>query len=43
MLSLEDNWRKGVSKVLETELAVEELKAQIRDELRKKAAAENAS
>ncbi|KAI9172393.1 Pre-mRNA-splicing factor SPF27 [Paramyrothecium foliicola] len=38
MLALDDNWRKGVSRVLETELAVEELKAQIREELRKKAA-----
>jgi pre-mRNA-splicing factor SPF27 len=42
MLTLDDNWRRGVSRVLETELAVEELKAQIREELRAKTA-QNAS
>ncbi|KFA64073.1 hypothetical protein S40285_06725 [Stachybotrys chlorohalonatus IBT 40285] len=38
MLALEENWRKGVGRVLETELAVEELKAQIREELRHRSA-----
>jgi pre-mRNA-splicing factor SPF27 len=37
---LEENWRKGVGKVLETELAVEDLKAQIREELRNRSAVE---
>ncbi|KAK5987459.1 hypothetical protein PT974_11586 [Cladobotryum mycophilum] len=36
MQNLEQNWRTGVGKVLETELAVEELKVQIREELRNK-------
>jgi pre-mRNA-splicing factor SPF27 len=30
---LEDGWRKGVGRVLETEVAVEELRAKIREEL----------
>jgi pre-mRNA-splicing factor SPF27 len=38
MLTLDDNWRKGVGRVLETEIAVEELRARIREELRSKAA-----
>ncbi|KAH8178977.1 breast carcinoma amplified sequence 2 (BCAS2) domain-containing protein [Sarocladium implicatum] len=31
---LEDGWRKGVGRVLETEVAVEELRAKIREELK---------
>ncbi|KAM0255483.1 hypothetical protein ACHAQJ_005710 [Trichoderma viride] len=39
---LEHNWRAGVGRVLETEIAVQELKEQVRQELRNKAnAAEN--
>lgn len=34
---LDQTWRKGVGRVLETELAVEELKEQIRQEMRRKA------
>ncbi|KAK1249951.1 hypothetical protein MKX08_009954 [Trichoderma sp. CBMAI-0020] len=42
MQGLEQNWRAGVGRVLETEIAVQELKEQIRQELRNKAnAAEN--
>lgn len=37
MLMLEETWKKGVGRVLETELAVEELKSQIRNELRQRA------
>lgn len=33
---LEENWRKGVGRVLETEVAVEEVKREIREELRKR-------
>lgn len=40
MLSLDASWRAGVSKVLETELATEDLKQQIRDRLRAAAAAQ---
>ncbi|KAL7920559.1 breast carcinoma amplified sequence 2 [Trichoderma austrokoningii] len=36
MQGLEQNWRAGVGKVLETEIAVQELKEQIRQELRNK-------
>ncbi|KAF5125221.1 Pre-mRNA-splicing factor SPF27 [Metarhizium anisopliae] len=36
MAGLEETWRTGVGRVLETELAVEELRASIREELRKK-------
>ncbi|KAG6006795.1 hypothetical protein E4U21_006686 [Claviceps maximensis] len=36
--SLEDTWRKGVGRVLETEIAVEGLRAEMRDELRKRSA-----
>ncbi|KAG8420867.1 hypothetical protein J3458_002791 [Metarhizium acridum] len=36
MAGLEEAWRAGVGRVLETELAVGELKASIREELRKK-------
>ena len=43
MLTLEDTWRKGVGRVLETELAVEELKAQIRQELKNRSAQEASS
>lgn len=32
--ALEDTWKKGVGRVLETEVAVHEIQAQIRDELR---------
>lgn len=38
MQGLEENWKRGVGKVLETEIAVEELRAQIRDELKKRSA-----
>lgn len=34
MEMLEDGWKKGVGRVLETEVAVEELRAKIREELR---------
>uniref|UniRef100_A0A8H7N369 Pre-mRNA-splicing factor SPF27 n=1 Tax=Bionectria ochroleuca TaxID=29856 RepID=A0A8H7N369_BIOOC len=34
MHTLEETWRKGVGRVLETEVAVEELKEQIRNEMR---------
>lgn len=34
MVGLEETWRRGVGKVLETEIAVEELKTQIRQELK---------
>ncbi|KZZ91082.1 Breast carcinoma amplified sequence 2 [Moelleriella libera RCEF 2490] len=34
--ALEDTWKKGVGRVLETEVAVHEIQAQIRDELRKR-------
>ncbi|KJZ78238.1 hypothetical protein HIM_02276 [Hirsutella minnesotensis 3608] len=37
MILLEDTWKHGVGRVLETEVAVEELKAQIREELKKSA------
>ncbi|KAH7326283.1 Pre-mRNA-splicing factor SPF27 [Stachybotrys elegans] len=37
---LEENWRKGIGRVLETELAVEDLKTQIREELRNRSAAD---
>lgn len=40
MQGLEENWRSGVGKVLETEIAVEELKAQIRQELRNQGSVE---
>lgn len=40
MLMLEDTWRKGVGRVLETEVAVEGLKAQIREELKHRSAQE---
>ena len=43
MLMLDDTWRKGVGRVLETEVAVEELKAQIRDELKNRSAQEASS
>ncbi|KAM0454683.1 hypothetical protein ACHAPV_005565 [Trichoderma viride] len=44
MQGLEQNWRAGVGRVLETEIAVQELKEQIRQELRNKAnAAENST
>lgn len=33
---LDQNWKAGVGRVLETEVAVEELRAQIREELRKR-------
>ncbi|KFG80271.1 hypothetical protein MANI_011276 [Metarhizium anisopliae] len=36
MAGLEETWRTGVGRMLETELAVEELRASIREELRKK-------
>ncbi|RFU72922.1 hypothetical protein TARUN_9338, partial [Trichoderma arundinaceum] len=39
MQGLEQNWRAGVGRVLETEIAVEELKEQIRQELRDRASA----
>jgi pre-mRNA-splicing factor SPF27 len=38
MQMLDQTWRKGVGRVLETELAVEELKEQIRQEMKRKAA-----
>lgn len=38
MEGLEETWRKGVGRVLETEIAVEELRAEIRQELRKRSA-----
>ncbi|KAG5981697.1 hypothetical protein E4U55_002678 [Claviceps digitariae] len=34
--SLEETWRKGVGRVLETEIAVEGLRAEMREELRKR-------
>ncbi|POR34617.1 Pre-mRNA-splicing factor SPF27, partial [Tolypocladium paradoxum] len=43
MLMLDDAWRKGVGRVLETELAVEQLKAQIREELKNRTAQEPSS
>lgn len=33
---LEETWKKGIGRVLETEVAVEELKREIREELRAK-------
>ncbi|KAH0498919.1 hypothetical protein TgHK011_006145 [Trichoderma gracile] len=39
MQTLERNWRDGVGRVLETEIAVQELREQIRHELRSRAAA----
>ncbi|OTA01890.1 hypothetical protein A9Z42_0022150 [Trichoderma parareesei] len=39
MQTLEHNWREGVGRVLETEIAVQELREQIRHELRTRAAA----
>ncbi|PTB64244.1 hypothetical protein BBK36DRAFT_6571 [Trichoderma citrinoviride] len=39
MQTLEQNWREGVGRVLETEIAVQELREQIRHELRSRAAA----
>ncbi|KAL7809989.1 Pre-mRNA-splicing factor SPF27 [Trichoderma gracile] len=39
MQTLERNWRDGVGRVLETEIAVQELREQIRHELRTRAAA----
>lgn len=38
LLGLEATWKKGVGRVLETEIAVEELRQQIRDELKKQSA-----
>ncbi|UNI15728.1 hypothetical protein JDV02_002234 [Purpureocillium takamizusanense] len=38
MLMLDESWRNGVGKVLETEVAVEELKAQVREELKNQSA-----
>ncbi|TFB05987.1 Pre-mRNA-splicing factor SPF27 [Trichoderma ghanense] len=38
MQGLEQNWREGVGRVLETEIAVQELREQIRHELRSRAA-----
>ena len=38
MEMLDETWRKGVGRLLETEVAVEELKREIREELRKGAA-----
>lgn len=38
MQMLEQTWRTGVGRVLETELAVEELREQIRQEMRRKVA-----
>ncbi|KFH45886.1 Pre-mRNA-splicing factor-like protein [Hapsidospora chrysogenum ATCC 11550] len=38
MQMLEETWKKGVGRVLETEVAVEELKREIRDELRSRGA-----
>ena len=35
---LEERWKKGVGRVLETEVAVEEVKAKVRGELRRRAA-----
>ncbi|KAL7785551.1 breast carcinoma amplified sequence 2 [Trichoderma ceciliae] len=44
MQSLEQNWRAGVGRILETEIAVQELKEQNRQELRNRANAfENAA
>ncbi|KAM4066082.1 hypothetical protein HRG_000235 [Hirsutella rhossiliensis] len=40
LLMLDETWRRGVGRVLETEVAVEELKAQIREELKRKSAHE---
>lgn len=40
LLMLDETWRRGVGRVLETEVAVEELKAQVREELRRKGALE---
>ena len=37
---LEETWRKGVGRVLETEVAVEELRSKIREELKAKSAAQ---
>ncbi|KAL7957045.1 breast carcinoma amplified sequence 2 [Trichoderma compactum] len=39
MQGLEQNWREAVGRVLETEIAVQELREQIRQELRSRAAA----
>ncbi|OAQ72116.1 hypothetical protein VFPPC_12706 [Pochonia chlamydosporia 170] len=39
MVGLEDAWRKGVGRVLETEIAAEEMRAAIREELRKRGGA----
>ncbi|KAL7930807.1 breast carcinoma amplified sequence 2 [Trichoderma chlorosporum] len=39
MQGLEHNWREGVGRVLETEIAVQELREQIRQELRSRAGA----
>ncbi|EHK16499.1 uncharacterized protein TRIVIDRAFT_210693 [Trichoderma virens Gv29-8] len=39
MQGLEQNWREGVGRVLETEIAVQELREQIRQELRSRASA----
>ncbi|KAG5927550.1 hypothetical protein E4U53_002849, partial [Claviceps sorghi] len=36
--SLEETWRRGVGRVLETEIAVEGLRAEMREELRKTSA-----
>ncbi|KAG5925124.1 hypothetical protein E4U42_004463 [Claviceps africana] len=36
--SLEETWRKGLGRVLETEIAVEGLRAEMREELRKRSA-----
>lgn len=33
---LEDNWRKGVGRVLEVEVAVQEIRREIREELRRR-------
>lgn len=37
---LEETWRNGVGRVLETEIAVEELRSKIREELKAKSAAQ---
>lgn len=43
LLGLEETWKKGVGRVLETEIAVEELRQQIRDELKKQSAGAGAA
>lgn len=39
MLGLEETWRNGVGRVLETEVAVEDLRQQIRDQLKNQSSA----